>query len=374
MPGPPQPIAQPAKSSGPIPVAAAARRPQQSSGPAAGAFVVAPESYPPAQPQLIAPREKMLVCGDSYAGKSYTWAQIAERMFLEDKGKPQAQRRSVFVIDTDLTTPKFLGPGFEFEHLYFGNGGNVYPYPATTYAESASAVAGIMAKQRRDDWIAVDVVNRWNDQVRETVAHQKGFEREDKAVERLQKQQGFGEFDNSGWTLVGIAHDSLVGRLIFRCEAHLLLLSHLTDYVDIREKRDLMLLFDQVGVKPQARPSVYKAVDTVVVLWARVLVPRNERGARLTTERARIQRVIQVIKDRGEPYAIRDEFDKDFYTKLQEIRKRTDFKPANVFGIEADDLIDVADAVAAETTVTPETDFVNGAGDTNHTDGNAGDD
>jgi hypothetical protein len=320
------------KSSGPKRVSATtSRSPAQSQS--GSPVVIAPESYAPTQPHLLDPRESILLCGDSFAGKSFAWAMIAQRLYDEDAEKPADKRRKVFVIDTDNTTAKFLGPGYEFAHLYYQNGGNVYPFPATNYDESAGAVSYIMKNHKQNDWVAVDVVSRWNDQTRQFIGARKGIVVEDARVERGIRGLGFGEFDPNTWNLVNITHDTLLGRLVYSCKANLLLLTHITDYVDTRENREVMVLFDQVGVKPEGRKTIYKLVDTVIFIWSQRFIQRDERNRRRSTGHY-TRRRLSVVKDRGEPYNISEDYDKFFLDKLQEIRA-SGVRPENVVGDEA---------------------------------------
>ena len=274
---------------------------------------ISPRSYTPAKPGLRPRREKILLCGESLAGKSWAWAQIAQEMFDHDKDRTPGQRRRLFLIDTDDTAQKFLGPDEPFEHLYFDNGGNIFPVSASTFPESASAIHYVLQQANRPtDWVVVDVVNRWNDQAQEMVATQQNKQLDDLWWQRSLEGAGFGAFNPNQWNAAKRAHDALLQPLIYQCPSNILLLTHIAQYVEFREKSPVRSMFDTIKAKPEARDSVSKLVDTITFVWSEpVKVNDNESYMR---------RRIYVAKDRSQPYNILEDYDKNFLTKMKEIR------------------------------------------------------
>ena len=274
---------------------------------------ISPEAFSPLQPSLPQKRERILLAGDSNTGKSFGWVQIAQTMFEEDADKDE--KRKVIVVDTDGTTPTFLGPGEDFEYLYHANGGNVFPLQAQEFELSVRAVGYIMQQAKPNDWVAVDLVTRWNDQAQLHVAKEHGISLDDMWMKRAVNEEGFGAFNPGQWNQVKRAHDILLSRLDRNIHSNLLYLSHINEYADYHADRQVKATFDHLKMRPDARPSVYKAVNTVLILWTEVMTSgsgTNKRNIR--------NRLLHVLKDRGQPYEITEDYDRNFYTKLQEIR------------------------------------------------------
>ena len=284
---------------------------------------IQPRAYTAAKPGLRPIREKILLAGESLSGKSWAWVQIAQEMFEQDKSRPAAQKRRLFLIDTDDASQKFLTPGEDFAHLYFEAGGPVYPVYAGTFAESAAAVHYVLQQAKRpSDWVVIDVANRWNDQAQEFVAASQNKDLETLWWERAASNQGFGAFNPNQWNSAKRAHDALVMPLIYQCPANVLFLTHISQYVTFREKTPIRSIFDWIGAKPEARDSISKLVDTILFVWGQPVTINEKEGTSF------IRRQIAVAKDRGQPYAIITDYDKNFYQKLRDVRAEG-HKPEN---------------------------------------------
>ena len=276
---------------------------------------ISPRTHPPAKPGLRPKREKILLCGESLAGKSWAWVQIAQEMFEQDESRPKAQRRRLFLIDTEDSAQKFLGEDEAFEHLYFENDGNVYPYPSPTFGDSASAVHTVLQQANRpSDWVVIDVVNRWNEQAQQFVAMSQNGDLDNLWWARALEGKGFGAFDTNKWNSAKRAHDALLTPLIYQCPANVLFLTHINQYVAFREKTPIRSIFDWVDAKPEARDSVSKLADTIIFVWGQPVTVNEQTGQTI------IHRQLCVAKDRSQPYAILEDYDMNFLTKLREIR------------------------------------------------------
>ena len=275
----------------------------------------APESFPQLKPSLGTEREKILLCGDSFSGKSFAWIQLAQKLYEEDKNRPDPQKRRVFVLDTNESATKFLGDGREFAHLYHANGGNVYVFQCTDYEKSAGGIHYIFRMKvslRASDWIVVDVANDWDDQSQDHIAQIEGARLDD-----LRAQKAFGGFEPQQWNSVKRQHDALINALLKRCKSNLLMLSHIKPIVDHYNRNQVIkALFDDIGMKPQTRDYVYKQLDTVMFVWSRSIKVNNKNFVR---------RYMHIRKDRGETFNITEEFGKtpetsNVLTELKRIR------------------------------------------------------
>lgn len=270
---------------------------------------------------LNSPRERMLLAGDTNSGKSYAWVKIAE-------SHPDAQ---FYMIDTDDTAPTFFSPGYEFEHLYVENGGNVHVFYCPDWASIAKATNHITRVAVRDDWIIVDLASSAYMLAQEFIANLRGLQLDDEVVARMgawgsERKKGFGAFDGDTWGLVSRTYEASMRPLVNNARgANFIGLAHVTDMQTEakRETREPILLFDQLGMKPTGVGKLVKMVNTCVVLWS--VRPMNEKG---TASEARIIRNMTVVKDRSEACHYTKPFS-DFYTDLQSFR-RTVTKTVNV--------------------------------------------
>ena len=303
--------------------------------------VASPRSMQTLMPMLGVDRERILICGDSWAGKSFAWLQIAQRMFEEDKERSIAQRRKVFVVDTGNAAVKFLGDGREFDHLYFRNDGNVYPFTANTYKEYGGSVRYILENARGTDWVALDTIGQLNEYAQHEVAKIKSAQLADIRVSK----DSFGGFEPSEWNMVKRFHDSIINALDTECKSHLLFLAHIAPYIEFHAKKKpiVLAMFDEVGMKPDARESVYKLADTVLFVWTRTVTVQSGKNYK--------KRSIFVLKDRGEPYDIEDIYDMNVIEKLIEIRGKsirpTNATPEIIAAIKEQERLD-AEALEAE--------------------------
>lgn len=242
------------------------------------------------------------------------------------------------VLDTDDTTPAFMGEGAEFEHLYYENGGNVYPWPAFDFQASRKAIAGILKMARRGDWIIIDLISRFYDQARDYIGELKQIDRNDEAIKRSLENKGFGEGDVGFWNLVSISHDSVTNGFLLNddVQANVLALAHTTDVVVEREKREVTVMFDDVGIKPKGRPTNAAAMHTVIILWSRKVIAKAAGGNKRVPENDRMERFMDIVKDRGAPWGNRINYDMDFYPALQQARRT--LKP--VQNIQRDEVIE----------------------------------
>tara|TARA_Y100000310_G_scaffold253045_1_gene259835 strand:+ start:1037 stop:1894 length:858 start_codon:yes stop_codon:yes gene_type:complete len=241
-----------------------------------------------------------------------------------------------YVIDTDDTCPTAIGPGEEFEYLSWENGGPIIPLPCEDWQETASQAKYALEEAKEGDWIIVDVMNRVYDFAQLEIGDRKDINIDDATVTRGLNGQGFGAFEGNVWNLVSRVHDSVFNRLMFSTPAHVLMLAHITDIVVERgEKRERMVMFENVGVRPRGRGVVAEIAQTVVIIWTTQDVPmdggkRKKRGS----HQSKTDRHIYVTKDRGKPFAVRDRIgNTPVWTKIEELRA-TKLMPENILSDE----------------------------------------
>lgn len=282
------------------------------------------------QPRLRPAREKIMIMGDTVSGKSYAYMRLARQKFEEwqelIKEYPDAPMPRFFVLDTDDTMPTFLNEGDEFEDLYHKNGGNVFPYPATSWAESRQAYASITRamKPNSNDWLVIDVGNRLYTQAQDVVAHQFGIDVTDATIERLKNRQGFGAFNTDQWQMITRAFNSIVEHAIMELPCNVIYVSHITEVQDIRqrpEKRETLLVFDELGFKPANAPRVPGMMNTVVVLWAVRRIIRDEDKVSKPKIGAETIRHVTMVKDRGKDAFGDFIYDRDLFKQLPIIRR-----------------------------------------------------
>lgn len=283
-------------------------------------------------PSLRPARVKMQIAGDSNSGKTFAYLMKAQTELVKAR-EAGVEPPYFFVIDTDDTLPVFLNTGYEFEHLYVENGGNVVPCPAFDWASFASAVRYAQSNAKMDDWIVVDVINRAYDYAQEFIAQKYNLVLEDEIAERSGlgggKRLGFGAFDADKWQLVTLTFEAVIKPIIQSQKTHSIFVSHITDMQSDagREKREPMVLFDQLGVKPRGAPKIPGLVNTIVFLWNVRAIQKNERGQRVKAETVRN---LTIVKDRGNVVYWSDVYDKDLFAKLDEIRAKQRGRNTNI--------------------------------------------
>lgn len=329
----------------PVPAGRPVGRPVQSSGrpvqsntsglnTATAMVRVNPAAYNPTPPKLRKKRERILLAGDSTVGKSYLLFQMAEAEYQKHKADPDYVMARFFLLDLDDTAPAYLDEDEgDFRHLYFENGGNVYPYYVPEFEAIAGAVQDILVNQKptRRDWIFLDPADRFYEQTQEVVGRMPEINVDvaQAAVERAVKRQGFGAFQGEQWNIVSRVHDSILASLTQNTDANLMFITHLTDYVDVREKRQAMVLFDNVGVKPKGRPTLPEVFETVIVMWAVQHIPRDEKGNRMRGVKSYIERFIYIAKDRGRPFGVTYSMGPAFWESLKDAR-RANLMPSTI--------------------------------------------
>lgn len=255
-----------------------------------------------------AARERIQLVGDSNSGKTYGYMQIAE-------DHPESR---FFVIDTDDTMSSFLNPGFEFPHLSFENGGNVYPVFAGDWDQFAAAVRLILSQAKDGDWVIVDTIGRVYDYAQMKIARARGLNVDDMTIQRGLAKKGFGAFDGDTWSLVTRTFEAGVQQLLFRAGLNLIFVSHVTDMQSDREKRTVLTQFDQLGIKPRGAPRIPTMVDTIIFLWlVRKITKDGETGKRVS---ARTARMMTIVKDRGKVSYAEEPYGDNFYEQLKQIR------------------------------------------------------
>ena len=270
------------------------------------------------------PRERMLLAGDTNSGKSYAWIQIAQYHYDLDDGV------QFYMLDTDDTAPTFFAPGYEFEHLYVENGGNVHVFYAPDWPQIAKISNHITREAKRDDWIIVDLASSAYMLAQEFIADMRGLQLDDEVVARMvgwgsERKKGFGAFDGDTWGIVTRTYEASMRPLVNNARgANFIGLAHVTEMQTSagRELREPILLFDQLGLKPTGVGKLVKMVNTCVILWS--VRPMNEKNVSEPT----IVRNMTVVKDRSEAcHYTRPS--SNFYNDLQVFR-RTVTKTQNV--------------------------------------------
>lgn len=269
------------------------------------------------RPGLNEPREKILLAGDTNSGKSFAWVQIAATSF--EREKPAR----FWIIDTDDTTPKYFAEGRSFQHLYFENGGNCYPFYVPDWQTFARAANHITRESARGDWIIVDLASSAYSMAQEFIANLKGLNLDDEVVRRMtswngERKAGFGGFDGDTWGLVSRTYEASMRPLVNSAKGcHFIGLAHVTDMQTEakRETREPILLFDQLGMKPTGVGKLTKLVDTAVVLWS--ARPMDEKGTRSMPT---ITRNMTIVKDRDEACHFTRPFS-NFYEDLVRYRQ-----------------------------------------------------
>lgn len=273
------------------------------------------------RPILRARRERMLLGGDTVAGKTYAWLRRCKQDYDRTIGTSQ-RMPTWFVLDTDDSMPSALGEGEEFEQLYYERGGPIRPYPAFTWDESAAAVGTILKEAQRGDWIVIDLSNRLYDQAQNKVAQIRGKSLVNEKIDRAIRKQGFGAFNSDDWGMVTQIFDNVIDQLMYQTEANLIFVSHITDVVNAKnraEKREVMVLFDQLGMKTRGAPKLPGTVDTIVILWAVKRFMKDDGGRVVGSQ---IARHATTLKDRGREAYSDDIYGQDFFDVFYEARRR----------------------------------------------------
>jgi AAA domain len=285
--------------------------------------VVLPISVDTARPrysQLRDKRERIQIVGDSNAGKTFAWlTEMARRMALALEANeriPQA-----FVLDTDDTMPAMLEEGADFHGLYVEDGGNVHVFPCDTWGDIVGSLQTIKKVLLPGDFIVFDVVNQAYDLAVAEVAKSYGIDVASETFRRIQSKEGFGAFPAEIWNAVTVIFDGAI-RQCTNSVAHVIFVQHLTDYVDQRSTREITLMFDQIGVKPQGAKKISRIANTVVFLWTIRAIQKDERGRRPKDRPTSIVRKMTIVKDRGKLTFADEVYDKLFFEKLEEVRSR----------------------------------------------------
>ena len=275
------------------------------------------------RPGLNSPKERILLAGDTNSGKSYAYMQIADRHFRA--GLPT----KFWILDTGDTAPIFLAPGYEFEHLYFANGGNCYPFFTGDWPTLVKAANHIVQNSAKDDWVILDLASDAYSLAQQYIAEVKGLNLNDEVARRLglapnSKKLGFGAFDSDTWQLVTRTYEATLRPLVNSPKLNFIGLAHVTDMMTKagRETREPILLFDQLGMKPTGVGKLVKWANSCVVLWSVRPLDSDKNSS------PKISRYMTVVKDRSEAchYSqIFSEFYEDFKTY-----RRTVAKTANV--------------------------------------------
>ena len=277
------------------------------------------------KPGLSVHRERILVAGDANVGKGFAVLSIANDAFNDEAnhsdGKYRDQAPKFYILDTDDGMSPMLEPGAEFEHLYFDNGGNVYPFVVRNWMDAAMAWHTIMEAGKKGDWIVVDPINRLYEFTQSAIADLKNIDIAQETVSRQLRNQGFGAFDGNTWNAVTRLFTTIFGDGAFEMKPHFLATCHIRDNVDNRMKRDRLVMFDEVGFEPTVPPKVPGAMDTIVFLWAHRQIPRNPNGRRIDGVSAKTVRYLEAVKNRGLWIHERRVMDRDFYPLLLDMRK-----------------------------------------------------
>lgn len=265
-------------------------------------------------PRLNQPRERILLAGDTNSGKTYAYFAIAQDHFERETGA------KFWLIDTDDTAPTYLADGYSFSHLYFENGGNVYPFFAPDWQTVARAGNTIISQATAGDWIIVDLASSAYAYAQEMIANLKGLNLDDEVVRRMgvtpgTRRLGFGAFDGDTWGLVTRTYEATMRPLINNPRTNFIGLSHVTDMQTTagRETREPILLFDQLGMKPSGIGKLAKMVNTIAVLWSVRPLDQEKRSGE-------IARKMTVVKDRDQACHYTQTFTA-FYPDLINFRK-----------------------------------------------------
>lgn len=308
------------------------------------------------QPRLNAPTEKILLCADSNMGKSYVYMRMAQLAFEDpnnwtdaDGGERKYTGPRFFIFDFDDTAPKFMGEGYEFPHLFTTNGGNVWPYPCPTWADTINALVSIRSNMRDGDWVVFDPIRELYEQSQFVIAGDRGIELDEKMIANILGGRGFGSFSGNEWNAVQRTFYTVFNRLNKNTTAkiNILALTHVADIVmDRGERREVLTTFDSIGLKPVGPPSLPGKVDTIVFLYAVAIIAETERGKKFIE---RVARRMTTVKDRGQPYWETRDFEFDFFEELK-TQRLTGTKPLTITAneIKEADSIEPASPVLKE--------------------------
>lgn len=321
---------------------------------------VSPSAQPGlVQPSLRRPRERILVGGDTVTGKTYAYLRMALNSLRKSKEQGTYPSK-FFVLDTDDKLSKYMPTVYDlweaghdlrdpqiqkdlwdlvdsgandFSVLYCGVGGNLYPYPSLTWNESSAATASILASCTREDWVVIDVVNRIYEQAQNLWAAAKQHSTvEDRLIQaRLEnpksQEASFGGFDPGDWNTIQRIHNTIINPLYLGSQANLLFLSHIRAVNEHQETREGLLLFDAIGMEPNCANALKSLMDTIVILWSRYRIPRDERKRRVGS--AYVERFMTIPKDHGRAYMTTHRFGEDFWEDFQAARRVRNY-PQNI--------------------------------------------
>lgn len=352
---PPRPVAPQPRATAPTGVRAADRTTAAAN---AGIPDVSVGTARPRASRLREVKEHIQLCGDSNSGKTFAWMSEMVRRFAERIQDPDAPPFRVYCIDTDNTMPVMLTEGGEFHGMYIDDGGPISVYPCDNWADVVGSTRTFIDKVKEDDFIIVDVANQAYDMCVAEVARVQGIDPQSETFRRIQNNQGFGAFDSNIWNAVTVLFDGWTRRLMMS-PAHVIFVQHLTDYVTERSNREVILAFDQIGVKPQGAKKIFRIVNTSIFLYTIRQIPKDERGRRLKDASTKIVRKMDIVKDRGRlTYASR-EYDTLFWNVLKEVRETgaantvTITEPNSAAAIVADALAEIRKTQSGASEDTP---------------------
>lgn len=291
------------------------RRVEKTSAGGLSSNQISPDSTTgPVRPRLLSRRERVLVAGDVYCGKSYLYFRMAQLAF------ERGEKSKFYLLDLDDTAPNFLSEGCEFEHLFCENGGNIYPFPAFEWAESAKTYRQIVSEVEVGDWLNVDTIGRLYEHAQKKTATDLGINIDDVAYQRGISKSGFAAFDGNQWNLVGRVLGAIFNHAVYQFKGHLMMTAHLRDIVESRANRTNLTMYQQIGFEPIGPPRMHGMMRTVLFLWANRKVTKDERG-KITS--SKIVRHLTVTKDRGGSMFDDREYDLDAWETLQAVRLET---------------------------------------------------
>lgn len=340
----PRPVTPVARSAAPVARAAVpAGRPAAVGSGSVGGINVSPDTVAiRVQFGVRRQRERIQIVGDFNSGKTFAVLQEADREFRENG--PNAAK--FFWIDMDDTMSSYLNEECDFEHLNFENGGNVYPVFAGDWDHYAAAVKLVRSMAKDGDWVVQDTIGRAYEYAQEKIAIKKGLNIDDAVVNRGLAKKGFGAFDGDTWNLVNRTFEAALKPLLFQTGLNLVFISHVGDLQDGREKRQVLTMFDQVGLKPRGAPKIPGMANTVVFLWLVRKIRRDENKKRID---AQTVHMMTIVKDHGKFAYAEEPYGHDFFAQLRKIRKeRVSRRKEQIEVTDRDQARDIADAAFKE--------------------------
>lgn len=173
----------------------------------------------PLSPPDGAPREKIMIYGDTKVGKTWAWLSIA-RMYQQTKTPG-----TFYCIDSDETMDRYL---------FAEDLPNVKVWDATQYTEYLTAVDEILPAAKKGDWIICDMADRIYEAayayaLEQSAQKRIGEARLEKDAERYEagkwgNQYALKSFEDTPWQTIRELHHDVVKPLVLkRTPAHLFL-------------------------------------------------------------------------------------------------------------------------------------------------------